>query len=69
MEELFQEELREHLLDKDTVELTMNECIHEVMEVFLRPELGGIIVENLNQNVPKMTKTGNLMCKEFIEKV
>lgn len=40
----------EHLLDKDTVELTMNECIHEVMEVFLRPELGGIIVENLNQD-------------------
>lgn len=38
----------EHLLDKDTVALTINECIHEVMEVFLRPELGGIIVENLN---------------------
>lgn len=38
----------EHLLDKKTVEETMNECIHEVMEVFLRPELGGIIVENLN---------------------
>ena len=27
------------------------------------------LIENLNQNVPKMTKTGNLMCKEFIEKV
>ena len=27
--------------DRDT-------CIHEVMEVFLRPELGGLIVENLN---------------------
>ena len=38
----------EHLLDNDTIEKTMNECIHEVMEVFLRPELGGIIVENLN---------------------
>ena len=38
----------EHLLDKDIVEQTMNKCIHEVMEVFLRPELGGIIVENVN---------------------
>ena len=26
----------------------MDTCIHEVMEVFLRPELGGLIVENLN---------------------
>lgn len=26
----------------------MDVCIHEVMEAFLRPELGGIIVENLN---------------------
>ena len=26
------------------------------------------LIENLNQNVPKMTKTGNLMCKEFVEK-
>lgn len=40
----------EHLLDKETIESTMEECIHEVMEVFLRPELGGIIVENLNQD-------------------
>ena len=38
----------EHLLDKDTVDVIMNQCIHEVMDVFLRPELGGIIVENLN---------------------
>src|SRR5690554_2628887 len=38
----------EHLLDKETIERTMEECIHEVMGVFLRPELGGIIVENLN---------------------
>ena len=38
----------EHLLEKELIENTMNECIHEVMEVFLRPELGGIIVENLN---------------------
>jgi len=40
----------EHLLDKELVERTMEDCIHEVMEVFLRPELGGIIVENLNQD-------------------
>ncbi|WP_298649672.1 AGE family epimerase/isomerase [uncultured Proteiniphilum sp.] len=40
----------EHLLDKEIVEQTMEECIHEVMEVFLRPELGGIIVENVNQD-------------------
>jgi N-acylglucosamine 2-epimerase len=40
----------EHLLNKEIVEQIMEECIHEVMEVFLRPELGGIIVENVNQN-------------------
>ena len=40
----------EHLLDKEIVGQTMEECIHEVMEVFLRPELGGIIVENLNED-------------------
>ena len=40
----------EHLLNKEIVEQTMDECIHEVMEVFLRPELGGIIVENVNRN-------------------
>jgi N-acylglucosamine 2-epimerase len=40
----------EHLLDKEIVEQTMDECIREVMEVFLRPELGGIIVENVNPN-------------------
>ena len=38
----------EHLLDEDFLVKTMDTCIHEVMEVFLRPELGGIIVENLN---------------------
>ncbi len=40
----------EHLLDSEIVEQIMEECIHEVMEVFLRPELGGIIVEHLNQD-------------------
>lgn len=39
-----------HLLDKETVEGTMEECIHEVMNQFLRPELGGFIVENLNDD-------------------
>ena len=38
----------EHLLDEDFLVETMDTCIHEVMEVFLRPELGGIIVESLN---------------------
>ena len=38
----------EHLLDEETIDHTMDHCIDEVMEVFLRPELGGIIVENLN---------------------
>lgn len=38
----------EHLLDEDFLVETMDTCIHEVMEVFLRPELGGLIVENLN---------------------
>ncbi|MFY9597688.1 MAG: AGE family epimerase/isomerase, partial [Dysgonamonadaceae bacterium] len=28
----------------------MNHCIHEVMEVFLRPELGGILVENVHKD-------------------
>ncbi len=37
----------EHLLDEDFLVKTMETCIHEVMEVFLRPELGGIIVENV----------------------
>ncbi|NLB93629.1 MAG: AGE family epimerase/isomerase [Bacteroidales bacterium] len=38
----------EHLLDEEILQKTMDECIHEVMEVFLRPELGGVIVENVN---------------------
>lgn len=37
----------EHLLDKEYLEKTIETCIHEVMEVFYRPELGGIIVENI----------------------
>lgn len=38
----------EHLLDSSYLEQTMNTCIHEVMDVFCRPELGGLIVENVN---------------------
>jgi N-acylglucosamine 2-epimerase len=37
----------EHLLDAKFLEGLMEECIHEVTEVFYRPELGGIIVENV----------------------
>ena len=40
----------EHLLEEDFLVETMNTVIHEVMEVFLRPELGGIIVENVNED-------------------
>ena len=40
----------EHLLDPEFLKKTIDECIHEVMEVFLRPELGGLIVENVNQD-------------------
>lgn len=40
----------EHLLDEDCLMKIMDTCIHEVMEVFLRPELGGIIVESLNED-------------------
>ena len=42
--------LSKHLLDKGCLEKTMEVCIHEVMEVFYRPELGGIIVENVLAN-------------------
>ncbi|WP_454980505.1 AGE family epimerase/isomerase [Capnocytophaga haemolytica] len=38
----------EPLLDKAFLERTINTCVHEVMDVFLRPELGGIIVENVH---------------------
>lgn len=38
----------EHLIDKDTLNQLIDTCINEVMEVFYRPELGGIIVENVS---------------------
>jgi N-acylglucosamine 2-epimerase len=37
----------EHLLDERVLRSLMDECIHEVLEVFYRPELGGIIIENV----------------------
>jgi len=36
----------EHLLDREFLMKTINTCIHEVMDVFYRPELG-LVVENL----------------------
>ena len=36
----------EHLLDDSILQKTMDNCIHEVMDVFYRPELG-IVVENV----------------------
>lgn len=37
----------EHLLDKKILKQIMDNCIHEVMNIFYRPELG-LVVENLN---------------------
>jgi N-acylglucosamine 2-epimerase len=39
----------EHLLDKNIIDKTINSCIHEVMDVFYRPDLG-VIVENVSDN-------------------
>lgn len=39
----------EYLLDKEFLHKTMENCIHEVMNVFYRPELG-LVVENLNED-------------------
>lgn len=40
----------EHLLESDFMKRIMEECIHEVMEVFRHPEMEGLIVENLNDD-------------------
>ncbi|MDR1742225.1 MAG: AGE family epimerase/isomerase [Dysgonamonadaceae bacterium] len=40
----------EHLLDGAYLNEVMENCIHEVMDVFYRPELGGIIIENVGIN-------------------
>lgn len=39
----------EHLLDKETMNRTIELCVHEVMDVFYRPELG-LVVENVLTN-------------------
>jgi len=39
----------EHLLEKDTVDKTINKCIHEVMELFYDKE-SGVIRENINSD-------------------
>ena len=39
----------EHLLDKTSLDAIMEQCIHEVMEEFYKPELG-LIVENIAEN-------------------
>jgi N-acylglucosamine 2-epimerase len=39
----------EHLLEKDFLNKTIDTCIHEVMDVFYRPELG-LVVENLTSD-------------------
>jgi N-acylglucosamine 2-epimerase len=46
----------EHLLEKDFLNKTIDTCIHEVMDVFYRPELG-LVVENLT--------TGNELSDTF----
>ena len=38
----------EPLLDPDYLQKTIDNCVHEVMDVFSRPELGGLIVESVN---------------------
>jgi len=37
----------EHLISKDELDKLISECLHEVLGVFYRPELGGIILENV----------------------
>ncbi len=39
----------EPLIDKDFLDQTIEQCIHEVMDVFYRPEMG-LIVENLGRD-------------------
>lgn len=37
----------EHLLPQGSLDKLIDDCIHEVMEVFYRPDLDGIIIENI----------------------
>lgn len=40
----------EPLLEPEFMQKTIDTCIHEVMDVFLRPELGGLVVENVGDD-------------------
>ncbi len=40
----------EPLLEEEFMKKTIDVCIHEVMDVFLRPELGGLVVENVAED-------------------
>jgi N-acylglucosamine 2-epimerase len=46
----------EHLIDKDFLQRTIDDCIHQVMDLFYRPELG-LVVENIT--------TGNQLSDTF----
>ncbi|WP_437922128.1 AGE family epimerase/isomerase [Sphingobacterium sp. LRF_L2] len=37
----------EHLLPAELLDGLINNCLHEVLDVFYRPELGGIVLENV----------------------
>ena len=41
---------KEPHLDEEFMKKTIDVCIHEVMDVFLRPELGGLVVENVAED-------------------
>ena len=51
----------EHLLEKDYLEKTINTCIHEVMDVFYRPELGLIVETLTRENKLSDTFEGRLL--------
>jgi N-acylglucosamine 2-epimerase len=44
----------EHLLDEGFMQKTIDTCIHEVMDVFYRPELG-LIVENVTSDTEELS--------------
>ena len=44
----------EHLLDEEFMKTTIDTCIHEVMDVFYRPELG-LIVENVTADTEELS--------------
>jgi N-acylglucosamine 2-epimerase len=44
----------EHLLDKEFLQQTIDACVHEVMDVFYRPELG-LIVENVMADTEELS--------------